>query len=209
MDQSVGRLDRESWLAAARLALIESGHSAVKVDRLATALNVTRGSFYWHFKNRKDLLDALVAHWEATNSVALFAALMRDDTPMGRLQALAREWVEETDYSPAYDSAMRDWGRTSTEVKRAVSRVDDARIAALAKLFGDAGYPQDEAIIRARITYYHQVGYYAMGVRESRKTRERQLDLYLEVLMGHPPRSRSRGTRNRSGSEVRGGPSQE
>jgi hypothetical protein len=61
--------------------------------------------------------------------------------------------------------------------------VDARRIAALHGLFLDAGYV-DEALLRARITYYHQVGYYAMRVKESKATRRRNLSLYIRALLG-------------------------
>ncbi len=186
-EQEIGRkLDRQSWIGAARTALIQSGHAAVKVDRLATSLGVTRGSFYWHFKDRRDLLDALLADWQQANSAAFYAALSSPGTPTDRLRELGRVWLDESDYSPAYDSAMRDWARFSEPVGAAVRHVDDARIAALAALFEDEGYDGDEAFIRGRVTYFHQVGYYAMGVRETRETRERYRDLYMGVLMGRP-----------------------
>ena len=158
------RLGRESWVSAARAELISRGHASIKVDRLATSLKVTRGGFYWHFKDRADLLDALLADWESTNSAAILAALRGGGSPGDRLRALGRVWLDEREYSPGYD----------------------ARIAALEPVFADAGYPADEAFIRARITYFHQVGYYAMGVRETRDVRDRYLGLYLGVLIGQP-----------------------
>lgn len=59
------------------------------------------------------------------------------------------------------------WSRVSPKVAKAVHRIDDIRIRTLKRLVIDAGYDDDEAFIRACITYFHQVGYYAMGVHES------------------------------------------
>jgi AcrR family transcriptional regulator len=186
MDDVTNRLDRGTWLETARSVLIRSGHNAVKIDRLANTLNVTRGSFYWHFRNRQDLLDSLVADWETNNSVAIFGALRQPGSPLERLRALARVWIDETAYSPSYDSALRDWARVSSSVQKAVRKVDQARIAALVPLFKDAGYRDAEALVRARVTYFHQVGYYAMQVKESRQDRDQLLDLYLKILLGQP-----------------------
>jgi hypothetical protein len=60
--------------------------------------------------------------------------------------------------------------------------VDDERIEVLKQLFLAMGHPDEEAFIRARITYFHQVGYYAMGVEEPREQRLRFLPLYTRVL---------------------------
>jgi len=51
-------------------------------------------------------------------------------------------------------------------------------------VFEDMGYPEDEAFVRARVTYFHQVGYYALGVEEPRQQRLRLLPLYTRILTG-------------------------
>ena len=52
---------RKEWLRTARLALLRGGPDEVRVERLARDLRVTKGSFYWHFKDREELLAKL---WE-------------------------------------------------------------------------------------------------------------------------------------------------
>ncbi len=54
---------RDDWIEAAWAALGEGGVEAVRVERLARKLDVTKGSFYWHFKDRQDLIDALMDRW--------------------------------------------------------------------------------------------------------------------------------------------------
>lgn len=178
------RLQRSDWIAAARAALMSTGYATIKIGVLAKSLAVTRGSFYWHFANRAELLDSLIADWETNNSAAIFSALEQPGPPAHRLRKLGRVWLDECGYSPAYDSAVRDWARVSPKVQEAVHRVDNARIAAFEALFTAAGYPAGEAFIRARITYFHQVGYYAMGIREPTALRDNYLDLYISVLLG-------------------------
>lgn len=179
------RFGRADWLSAARHALITGGVDAIKVERLAKALNVTRGGFYWHFRDRDDLLNALLASWEKETS-ALFEAALQGDHANGmeEMVALAKMWMEEESYSPAYDAAVRDWARTSKRAARAVNRVDRARIDVIKRIFLDLGYEDDEAFIRARVTYFHQVGYYTLGLSETLSERRRLLPLYLKVLTG-------------------------
>ncbi len=90
---------------------------------------------------------------------------------MQEYQALINLWIEEKEYDPKWDGAVQDWARTSTVVLKAVQSVDIKRIAIIEQMFLDLGFQGKEAHIRARVTYYHQVGYYALGVRESRKQR--------------------------------------
>jgi len=178
-------IGRQGWLDAARAILIREGIAGVKVDRIARRLKVTRGGFYWFFDSHKQLLDALLADWEERNTEG-FKAVLRESgrNGMAEFQALVDLWLNEKNYSPAWDAAVRDWARVSSKVANAVRRTDDIRIDVLRQLFLDMGYEEQEAFVRARICYFHQVGYYALGVRESREERLRLMPLYTRVLTG-------------------------
>jgi hypothetical protein len=69
-------------------------------------------------------------------------------------------------------------------VLKVVQSVDEKRIAVLEQVFLDMGYKGKEAKVRARVTYYHQVGYYALGIRESRRQRVELIPFYKKVLTG-------------------------
>lgn len=180
-------LTREDWIGIARKALIEEGIAAVRIERLAKSLGVTRGGFYWRFKNQEDLLNALLEDWTVNNSKALLAALKGPGDLSQRFDAVVDIWVGEKNFSPAWDSAVRDWARISAAVAEAVHAVDDERIAAFQAMFAQAGCPPKVALVRARIVYYHQVGYYALGVRDARARRKSLLGIYKAVLTGIDP----------------------
>jgi AcrR family transcriptional regulator len=178
-------LGREAWLDAARRALIEEGTAGVEINKLAKRLGVTRGGFYWFFKSRQQLLDELLALW-AESSTTLFEGILRSSNRNGmqEMEAINRLWIDESDYDPKWDGAVRDWARTSAAVLKVVESVDNRRIAILERVFQDLGYKGMDAHIRARVMYYHQVGYYALGIRESRKRRLALLPFYLKALTG-------------------------
>ena len=181
-------LSREDWIAAARAELIAAGINAVKVGLLARRLRVTRGSFYWHFTSHADLLRELLQTWEQTNTDP-FERVLRDDGPpqgLNEFVAIVKLWVEEKDYSPAFDTAVRDWARTSRAAAAAVHRADERRIAILHRVFSDMGFVDPEALIRARIAYFHQVGYYTLKLQEDRERRLALVPLYCQVLLGRP-----------------------
>jgi AcrR family transcriptional regulator len=179
-----GTLERSDWIAAAKSMLLRDGAAAVKVERIATALNVTRGGFYWRFRDHADLMDALLRDWRETSSNTMLAALNGPGTPVERMWALMDVWVDETGYDPRYDIAVRAWATTSKKAARVVRAVDEQRMAAMQKLFVDYGYDDMEALIRARVLYFHQVGYYAMGVKERKAKRHDLLSHYYRVLTG-------------------------
>jgi AcrR family transcriptional regulator len=189
------RLGSDDWLNAAREALISGGIGAVKVEPLAASLGVTVGSFYWHFRNRDALLTSLVEDWRAVNSAAMIgAATSEDATAEERFGAFLNVWVSEEGYSSAYDAAMRNWARTSEEVRRTVHAVDLLRISLLQGIFEDLGYDGDRAAVRARITYFHQVGYYALDLRDDEPTRLKLRPLYVEALRDGCGRRRGDGS---------------
>lgn len=180
-------LSTADWLDVARETLIREGIDAVKVDRLAKASGVTRGGFYWRFKSRQDLLDQLIDDWRSTNTVAFISALSGPGTPGERYRALMDKWVGEREIRPDYDMAVRNWAASSPNIAEIVHTVDAVRVDALRRLFLEAGYDEDEALVRARITYYHQVGYYTLGIKQNAERRRQLLPIYYRILTGFGP----------------------
>lgn len=162
--------------------LIDVGIVAVKIDRLAKLAGVTRGGFYWRFKSRDELLEALIDDWRESNTTPMLRVLQSDASPKERMRGLAELYIEGRGFSEAYDSAVRAWAALSPPIAEIVRAVDGIRLEALEGLFRDVGFDADEAMIRARITYFHQVGYYAIGMRETVGERWELVDRYTEVL---------------------------
>jgi AcrR family transcriptional regulator len=181
-------LGRDAWLRAGRDALIREGITGVEINKLARTLRVTRGGFYYFFPSRQRLLDELIKDWEHTNTAG-FEAVLQDPGHNGirEFNAVVEMWVSERNYSPAWDVSVRNWARSSEKVAAAVRRVDDRRIAVLKQVFLDFGYPETVAFVRARISYFHQVGYYTLGVKEPSEQRQRLLPYYIEILTGYGP----------------------
>ena len=172
------------WIEIARRALIEDGIVAVKIDRLAKIAEVTRGGFYWRFKSRDELLEKLLEDWRASNTQPMLDALSAPGTVNERLTRLANLYIFEEGFSPAYDRAIRAWANLSPDVEKLVQDVDTIRIDAIQQAFLNDGYALDDAMIRARIVYFHQVGYYATGLKESTEQRRMLISQYVRVLTG-------------------------
>ena len=176
---------REDWISAAQRLFVEEGIERVKVDRLAKNLGVTRGGFYWFFTNRQDLLQTLRSNWTDQQNDPITNAIERkNDTALDPFIRFFTTILDLKSYSPALDSAMRDWARTSSATRQAVDTVDDRRIKALTKAFKMLDYNQKDAFIRARILYFHQVGYYAMNIYETYEQRLRFIPIYFKQLTG-------------------------
>lgn len=129
-------LQREDWLRAARRALLHGGIGAVRVEKLARSLHVTKGSFYWHFRNRNDLLESLLAEWE--NEAAETLSRLGSGTARQRLQALLRQVeqrarLSEEGKTPS-DAAIFAWAAVDPRVARRVNKADEERFRRVARL---------------------------------------------------------------------------
>lgn len=199
--ESVATLGRGDWVAVALGILADEGIEAVRITRLAVDLGVTRGSFYWHFKDRDDLLAALIAAWEARNTKALIDTLEASEDLIGAVLAMFEIWMTDEPFAPKLDAAMRDWARRDPAARRVVERADETRLKAIARAFERAGFDKTEAFIRARILYFTQVGYYALEVRESLARRIGYVEAYVKGFTGlelEPARVAAYGKRFRS-----------
>ncbi len=178
--------DRESWLAEALELLRERGIDHVKVEPLAQRLGVTKGSFYWHFRNRDDLLRSLPEFWERRQTDPVLAQVeTTTGGPIEKMRAILDFLAQED--PDRYDNAMRAWAQFDEEVARAVARIDERRMATARTLFEEAGLDADDAAFRARLWYFYDVGEHVTGdtpagVEERRERAARRLELLTADL---------------------------
>jgi AcrR family transcriptional regulator len=179
------QLGKEDWIRVAKTILIKHGIAEVKIEKIAAKLKVTIGSFYWHFKGRAELHDAIIADWLATNTKPLEEAVQRaGDDPRHQYLAFFGVWVLERNFDPAYDNAVRVWSHSSPHVSGIVTKVEAERIEILHGIMKRFGYDKPEAMMRARVTYYHQVGYYALNIHETTAKRVALAPEYAKILVG-------------------------
>ncbi|MBW8638628.1 TetR/AcrR family transcriptional regulator [Hoeflea sp. WL0058] len=180
-------LSRDAWIVAAASVLERRGISAVKIDVLARKLKVTRGSFYFHFKGLKDLHESLLDTWRTRNCRPFEMIAERTDLrAVDLFNVVCAVWVDERPFSPSLDLAVRDWSRTSRKLAAEMSEADDLRLTLLKRSFLEMGYSEDESTVRARTTYFHQIGYYAISYAEPSAERKRLQPIFADVLLGKP-----------------------
>ena len=132
---------REDWLRAARLALLERGPEAVRVEPLAAFLGVTKGSFYWHFTDRAELLEALLVEWE--EETKLLTDALRSASPIQELPAILdeldrRNRASERGESPS-DAAIFAWAAVDPKVAKRANQGERQRMLLFRKLTGKHG----------------------------------------------------------------------
>jgi AcrR family transcriptional regulator len=149
-------LQREDWLRAAIAAFARGGVDAVRVEVIANALGVTKGSFYWHFRDRPALLDAILAEWEGETRW-LVAEARQADGPRARLERFFELVAENRGYPP--DVEILAWARHDPAVAARVEATERMRLDFIRGELRASGIAAVEADRRAKAAYLATQGY--------------------------------------------------
>ena len=178
-------LTPDSWVEAATTVLVDQGIDHVRVDVLAGQLNVTRGSFYWHFRDREDLLRRVLKAWSESSTEQLTRRL-------AHAHADPREQLRDVISLPfrgraaakaaRIELAIRAWARRDELARLAVDAADAARIGYHREIFSALGFADEEARQRAFLLYGYEVAeslLHGQGTAAQRQARA----AYVERLM--------------------------
>ncbi len=164
MEAPVALSPRE-WVMAGLNALAEGGIDSVKVERLARVLRVSKGSFYWHFRDRRDLLDALLEFWQRDLTGQLIADSADLPTPRARLEALARGSLDarsgDVDVAQA-EAALRAWAAQDEAAGNVCRIVDARRVAHVAAELVSMGVAPGRAELFAGAIYLALIGLFTV-----------------------------------------------
>ncbi len=156
------RLNRTDWIVAAFRALTEGGQQAIQVEPIARDLKVSKGSFYWHFKDVADLRAAMIVHWEqqATQAVIETVDQSASTAPdrLRKLFELVMAGHDEPYGGPRAEAAIRDWARHDVLVHTVLQKVDRQRIGYVQQLLDAVGQPRNLARRNARLLYAALLG---------------------------------------------------
>lgn len=155
-DSNIKRLSRSDWIEAAIKVMVASSVEQVRVEKLAVDLGASKGSFYWHFKDRGDLLAAVLVEWQFRSSRAVEQRIAENE-PSNKLRILRIMQLPFRSRSASQaadlELAIMGWARRSEPARIAVEAVDQARTAYLKGLFTSIGVADDEAEFRAHQAY--------------------------------------------------------
>ncbi len=154
----------------------------MRIEVLAAGLGVTKGGFYWHFHDRRALLDEMLDTWEraTVDDVISRVEHQRDD---------ARAQVRYLfDLAPSVDFevelSIRDWSRRDPDVAARLRRVDDRRMGWLRSLFGEITTDDDEIEARSLLAYSLLIGSYFIVAPHRAQSRSDVLRLAVDQLLG-------------------------
>ncbi|MGH2806139.1 MAG: TetR/AcrR family transcriptional regulator [Actinomycetota bacterium] len=179
------RLTPDDWARAALDAIARGGVGAVAVETLAAELGATKGSFYWHFKNRDALIDAALERWEQRRTDAVIEHLEHEPDPTRRLRLLLEGGFELGPTDRAEIALLANPGHPAA--LRAVRRVTERRIGYLSDQLEALGWNARDARDRAVLIAYVYVGHIQLAHIAPKLTgadsQQRQIELAFNALV--------------------------
>lgn len=157
-------LDRAAWIKGALAALAEDGHAGLRIELLAKRLHVTKGSFYWHFKDRRDLIDAVLDEWKNGRIADIRKqTTARPGEELAVLQHTMEIYSEGKNRKGLpIELAIREWARRDSLAATVVEEVDAERLACAARQFKSLGLDDAEAQARSVLLYAYVFGFSLM-----------------------------------------------
>jgi AcrR family transcriptional regulator len=144
-------LTSSDWVEGALQLISEAGLRALTVDALAARLGVTKGSFYWHFKSRSELLAGALNRWEHRTTTEAIAGLSAVTDARQRLILMLGAATQPPRSRSLY-AALAEAGDDPI-VRRVLKRVASSRIEFLETCYRELGLPIPQAKAKALLTY--------------------------------------------------------
>lgn len=176
------RRSKEDWLDQGLIMLAKSGISAIKAERVASALKASRGSFYWHFRDIEDYQTALLRRWQEVRTDGIIAEVEQKARGAERLKLVMRRIMCG---DKALERAVRSWATEDPRAAAAVAAMDKVRIRYLTEILRSSGLDAQQVNARAAFVYWGYVGRSMIGPRVS-KLRSLQLDGIAETMLLEP-----------------------
>ena len=176
------RTPRSRWIEEGLRALAVGGPDAVRIEPLAKSLGVTRGGFYWHFEDRRALLEEMLDAWERVVTDEVIARIEGEGgdarAKLRRLSALAAS----SDEPLRIDLAVRDWARREQTVAERLRRVDNRRMDYMRSLCGAFCADEDDVEARCMVFYSLWIGSHFIAADHGGRSRADVLKLALTRL---------------------------
>jgi AcrR family transcriptional regulator len=163
--------------------LADEGVEGVRVEPLAKRLHTTKGSFYWHFKDREALIGAALDAWVEAGTEAIIRHVDANaGDPRASLKALWERTLEESEHSLRIELAIRDLAQRDEGVRARVRQVDERRLGYLRAHFLQLGGGAALTEARSLLLYSLLIGNYFIDADHGRLSRARVLKAALEEL---------------------------
>jgi AcrR family transcriptional regulator len=179
--EKIKRISKAKWLQTALKLLEAEGVEAIRVERLARELGISKSGFYWHFKDRDDLRNQMVEYWaHEFTEVVTENPTLREGDPRKRLEQTMVMLLEHD--LTRYEVPMRAWAEADPGIARRVRQVYRQRLDFLEEIFRDLGFGGDELEMRTRLFTCYHTWERPMFSKESKKSLRRLIKRRVALL---------------------------
>lgn len=175
------RLTAEDWFDLALETLNNEGIHKVNVEYLARQLKVTKGSFYWHFKNRESLFEGMLNHWIETLTTNVIER-SKEGSKDAKESLLKLITIITDEKAGRYETAIRAWATHDEMARSILQKVDQQRLKYFTSLFTDMKFNKADAELRARLIIYYQVAEQSILLNDSKAKRNKLLQQRFALL---------------------------
>jgi AcrR family transcriptional regulator len=159
-DGKSGALSVDDWIDAAKDLLVSENVRGVQISTLCLRLKVTKGSFYWHFSSREELLASVLNDWRRRMTLNIVTRLSRaaDDAASTLRGLLALPRKSFSARGGAIEMSIRDWGRRNAGPRQTLKEVDLIRLSSFEQTFRALGFSAQDAKVRGYVAYTIMMG---------------------------------------------------
>tara|TARA_R110002124_G_scaffold266645_1_gene433566 strand:+ start:4456 stop:5118 length:663 start_codon:yes stop_codon:yes gene_type:complete len=180
------RLSKDIWLKHTLSKIGEVGVAGIQIETLAKELNVTKGSFYWHFQDRETLLYETLSYWYISATKAIGLAGKRDfDDPLDRLRYFFTLALNRRHDVPggSVERALQEWARVSEIAAETTRRVDQDRISLIADAYIELGKSEHQALQTATMALAQIIGLNILSRSQSKRYHAQDTKAFLAVFL--------------------------
>ncbi len=176
----MAQVRKEDWIQSGINQLRNEGPAAISGEKLARRLDVTRGSFYHHFRNMDDYIEQLLEAWERTHTLSVLTQVhdSAPDPAAEMAMLLEAAWNADVDL----EIAVRQWAFTNDRVRQRLEQVDATRLGHITQLYSTLIGSPDKGAKLAKIAYFGLLGRLHALPRPGREDL-RALILEIQVLL--------------------------
>jgi AcrR family transcriptional regulator len=176
------RTPRSAWIDAGLRALAAGGPDAVRIEPLAEGLGVTRGGFYWHFEDRRALLEEMLDTWERRSTDEVLERVEREGGDPRSKVRRAGMLTFSRELLPI-DLAIRDWARRDRSVAKRLRRVDNRRMEYLRALISTFCPDADDIEARSMLAFSLAIGNHFIAADHDPRSRADVMELAVQRLL--------------------------
>jgi AcrR family transcriptional regulator len=174
------QLTSDDWIKAGLETLSRSGIASVKIEAIARELKISKGSFYHYFKDRADLLEAMLFYWEAQLTREVIRQM--ENSGMSAKEQFQALVYSSFSHMTKLQSAILAWANQDEQIAKRVKAIEQERVQYIDRLFTEMGFHPADSAMRAEISYFTFLGWIDRSSRNPALKSTQLADAFINLI---------------------------